>query len=258
MSSSALIPAAPKIRCRQFSSRRFNCSLTAAIAVKRAFFTQLVMCPHRLDLSRSARLPLRPHQRGNCRNVGLGGMNHSQQYLDDDGRIRQRTRRRRRFCNQTLPCGNLGLGRRRLGADVQVELLNLGAADLSCHHKVMERVINTEPETILKLWVGMARRCLVDQMNDRTTQGPVTGKEHARVRPEAVCVERRGPRQCVVLARMAVAAEVSHPAEDSEDSPAGNVERASQFIEPGDRTVAEEVLEFLDIGIFGRVCHSYD
>jgi hypothetical protein len=57
---------------------------------------------------------------------------------------------------------------------------------------------------------------------------------------------------------MAVAAEVSHPAEDSEDSPAGNVERALQFIEPGDRTVAEEVLEFLDIGIFGRVCHSYD
>jgi hypothetical protein len=45
--------------------------------------------------------------------------------------------------------------------------------------------------------VGMACRGLLDQMHDRITQSAVTGKEHARVRPEAVCVERWGPRQRV-------------------------------------------------------------
>ena len=111
---------------------------------------------------------------------------------------------------------------------------------------------------IPKLWVGMARRCLVDQMKDCITQGPVTGEEHASVRPEAVCVESWGARQCVVLACVAVAAKVSHPAEDSENSAAGNVQHTLQFIEQGDRPVAEEVFKFLDIGVFGRVCHSYD
>jgi hypothetical protein len=56
---------------------------------------------------------------------------------------------------------------------------------------------------------------------------------------------------CIVLARVAVAAKVSNPGEDSEDCPPGNVEQGPQLIEPGDRTVAEEVLEFLDVRVIG-------
>ena len=119
------------------------------------------MRPHRLDLFPSDRLPLRPHQRGKCRNLRLGGMDHGQENLDDYGRIRQRARRKRRLRNQALPHGKPGFGRRRLSADVKVEPLDLGAADLACRHKVMERVMDAEPETILKPCVSVARRAFV-------------------------------------------------------------------------------------------------
>jgi len=104
----------------------------------------------------------------------------------------------------------------------------------------------------------MARLCLVDQRNDRIAQGAVPGKEHARVRPEAIWVESWDPRESVVPAGMAVAAQVSRPAQDPEDAPAGYSEGAPQLIEPGDRMVAEQLLQLLDIGITGCVYHSYD
>jgi len=214
------------------------------------------MRPHGLDLFRSDCLPQRAQLAGQCRRIGSGGMNHAEQDLDHDGRIRQRPRRL--LCDSSLPLGNLGTGRRRLGADVQVEPLHLGAADLACRHQVMERVVDAKPETIPELRVGATRRCLADQMHDRTAQGPVTGKQHARVRPETVGVERRDPLQRVIPARMAVAAEVSHSAEDPEDGPPGDAQRALQLIEPGNRTVAEEVLELPDIGVLRCVCHSCD
>src|SRR6266498_2079534 len=215
------------------------------------------MDPHSLDLFRSDRFALRPHQRCDSSNIRLRRMNHRQQYLDNDGRIRQRTRLRR-LCDEALPSGNLCLRRLRLGADVQVNLLDVGAGDPACRHKVMERVINAEPEAILKLCVRVARRSFVDQVNDRVTQRAMTGKENSRVCPKAFCIERRDSSQRVVLACVAVTAEISHPAEHTEDGSSGNIERTLQLVEPGDETVAEEALEFLDVGVARRVCHSYD
>lgn len=205
------------------------------------------MDPHRLDLFRGDHFPLGPHQRRDFFNIRSGRMNHRQEYLDDDRGIRQRDRPRR-LCVQPLPCGNLCLRRLLLDTDVQVKLLHIDASDLARRHEVMERVINAEPETILKLRMRMARRVSVDQIDDGIPQRAITGKEHSRVRPKAICVERWGSRQRVVLARVTVTAEVSHSIEHSEDSPSGDVERASQLVDPGDETVAEEALEFLDMG----------